>query len=375
MESAPKLRNAINSKVVAILSQNIKKTYPQFQDKNFLEFINPRLDQLILKERVKLIREALEKHLPQDFNKAVNILINSLGKELNLKTGDTDWSSFIIWPQTDYIAKNGLNNFDLSMQALYEMTKRFTSEWAIRSFIEKDSRKTLELLKIWAKDSNIHIRRLASEGIRPRLPWGMALKDFKKNPAPIIEILEILKDDPEIYVRRSVANNINDISKDNPEIVIDLLKKWQKNSNKNRDWIIKHSLRTLFKKGHKEALALVGNHSPKIKLEQLNLTKNIIKIGESLTFLVSIESLIKQKLMIDCKIYYLKASGKHAGKVFKLANKEADKKEKLEVKGRISFKNMTTRKHYPGLHFIEIIVNGESFIREEFLLENIRTLF
>ena len=363
-ESAPKLRNLLNSKVVSGFSQRIKKTYPKFEDKKFVDFITLKLDELPLKERVKLIREALEKYLPQDFNLATNILINSLV----LKTKEIDWSSFIIWPQTDYIAKNGLNNFDLSMKALNEMTKHFTAEWAIRPFIEKDSNKTLKLLKIWAKDPNVHIRRLASEGIRPRLPWGMALKDFKKNPAPIIEILEILKDDPELYVRRSVANNINDISKDNPEIAIDLLKKWQKNSNKNRDWIIKHALRTLFKKGHKDALALVGNHHPKIKLEYLNLSKKIIKIGEKLIFSISIESLIKQKLMIDCKIHYLKSNKKHSGKVFKLANREPDKKEKLEIKRKISFKDMTTRKHYPGQHFIEIIVNGESFGKEEFLL-------
>ena len=370
MEPAPKLRNVLNLKVVNGLSQNIKKTYPQFQDKKFLEFINPKLDELTLKERVKLIREGLEKYLPKDFNQAANILINSLGNELALKDGETDWSSFIIWPQTDYIAKNGLDNFDSSMKALYEMTKRFTAEWDIRPFIEQNPTKTLELLKIWAVDSNLHVRRLASEGSRPRLPWGMALKDFKKNPAPVIEILEILKDDPELYVRRSVANNINDISKDNPQIVINLLKKWQENSNKNRDWIIKHALRTLFKKGHKEALALVGNYFPKIKLERLNLEKNNIKIGENLNFLVSIESLIKQKLMIDCKIYYLKANGKHNEKVFKLAGKKADKKEKLEVKGKISFKNMTTRKHYPGQHFIEILVNGERFNKEEFFVKS-----
>ena len=171
-------------------------------------------------------------------------------------------------------------------------------------------------------------------------------------------------------MRRSVANNINDISKDNPQIVINLLERWQENSNKNRDWIIKHALRTLFKKGHKEALALVGNYFPEIKLEQLNLEKNNIKIGENLNFRVSIESLIKQKLMIDCKIYYLKANGKHNEKVFKLASKKADKKEKLEVKGKISFKNMTTRKHYPGQHFIEILVNGESFNKEEFFVKS-----
>ena len=180
MEPAPKLRNVLNLKVVNGLSQNIKKTYPQFQDKKFLEFINPKLDELTLKERVKLIREGLEKYLPKDFNQAANILINSLGNELALKDGETDWSSFIIWPQTDYIAKNGLDNFDSSMKALYEMTKRFTAEWAIRPFIEQNPTKTLELLKIWAVDSNLHVRRLASEGSRPRLPWGMALKDFKK---------------------------------------------------------------------------------------------------------------------------------------------------------------------------------------------------
>lgn len=368
-ESAPKLRNLLNSKVVGELSRRIKKTYTQFEEKKFNDFITSKLDDLTLKERVNLIRQGLEKYLPQDFNQSSAILINSLENELILEPSETDWNSFIIWPKTDYIAKNGLNHFDLSMQALYEMTKRFTAEWAIRPFIEKDSKKTLALLKIWAKDSNLHIRRLASEGIRPRLPWGMALKDFKKNPIPILEILEILKDDKELYVRRSVANNLNDISKDNPEIVINLLKKWQKNSNKNRDWIIKHALRTLFKKGNKDALALVGNHSPQIKFKQLNLINKIITIGDNLTFWVSIESLIPQKLMIDCKIHYLKANGKHIGKVFKLTNKKAGKKENLEIKRKISFKNMTTRKHYSGHHFIEIMVNGESFGKEQFLLK------
>jgi 3-methyladenine DNA glycosylase AlkC len=179
-----------------------------------------------LKERSDLIREKLAKYLPNDFDKAVDILIKDLWPELS-DVGDiqTDWNGFIILPQTSFVAKYGKDHFEKSMKDLYEMTKRLSSENDLRSCIEVDFVRSMQILHQWCEDGNHHIRRLVSEGTRTHLPLAGRIKTFQENPLPVIELLEKLKDDESLYVRRSVANNINDISKDNPEIAVATLRK------------------------------------------------------------------------------------------------------------------------------------------------------
>ena len=368
MDEEFKLREILNIRVVKDLASRIKKVFPDFDDRGFIKSIGEKIDTLNFGDRSKLIRKVLKEFLPDDFEKAAKFLINSLGPELVIEPGKTDWDGFINVSLSEFIGDYGLDHFDISMKALYEMTKRCSSESGIRPFIRKYPKKTLALLKEWTKDGNVHVRRLISEGTRPRLPLCSPLRMFQENPKPVIELLELLKDDSELYVRRSVANNLNDISKDNPKIVIDTLKKWKKNQSKERLWIIKHALRTLFKKGNKNALELMGYFEPRISNAEINIISKI-KIGEQANVKVRFKSLTNQKLMIDYVIHYFKSNGKHSEKVFKLAIKNVKENELINLSKRHSFKQMTTRKHYSGKHIIELVVNGKKFAKREFTLQ------
>jgi len=355
-----KLRDVYNMRVVKSLAKRIKKEYPYFDERGFSRYIDAELDKLGFGERATLIRNALKKYLPKDFTHSARILIDSLEPEFTSGPGEAGWYTFIVVPETEFIAEAGINHFSLSMKALYEMTKRFSSEGAIRSFIEKYPEKSLALLKKWTTDKNVHVRRLVSEGTRPRLPLAAPLRKFKKDPKPVLELLELLKDDKELYVRRSVANNLNDISKDNPKIVITTLRKWLKGANKERQWVVRHALRTLFKQGNKDALALLGFFTPKISHAALKLKNKKIPKEGNLYFDFTFLSEKDQKLMIDYRIHFMKANGKLAPKTFKLAIKNPKAGDMENISKKHSFKSISTRKHYTGKHKIEIMVNGHS---------------
>jgi 3-methyladenine DNA glycosylase AlkC len=222
----------------------------------------------------------------------------------------------------------------------------------------------------WAGSDNEHQRRLASEGSRPRLPWGVALAPFKKDPSPILPILERLKNDPSEYVRRSVANNLNDIAKDNPQVVIDVLRRWQTDADENTQWIIERALRTLVKAGHNEALSLLGyGEQAQVKLNSLTLSADTVAMGDSLSFSAEIESQSDQpqNLVIDYVVYYKKSSGKLAAKVFKLTKKELLPGEIVSLRRKVSFQP-TTRVYYAGEHAIALKINGAETERVSFML-------
>ncbi|MHA1911892.1 MAG: DNA alkylation repair protein [Candidatus Kariarchaeaceae archaeon] len=364
-------REVLNEKTARFLAENIAKNYSIDQQK-FVKTVVQRLPDLNFGERIRFIRDELYKVLPEKYSEAINIILASLGPEIN-EDELTGFDGFYIMPLTSYVEKYGLSedDYDLSMNALYEMTKRLTSENAIRPFIRKYPEKTLKQLREWASDSNVHVRRLVSEGSRPRLPLSSALKEFQEDPKPVLELLELLKKDPIRYVQRSVANNLNDISKDNPEKLIKVLKEWSKINNTGTKWLITHSLRTLLKQGNKEALVLLGyDEDPEVQIKDFKVNPKFA-IGEDLTFSFELSSLKQQKLMIDYRIYYVKANGKLAGKVFKLRKCSLKKDEKKTITKKHSFRQMSTRKHYPGEHKIEIIVNGENLIVKPFKVSGV----
>ncbi|MCG3217461.1 MAG: DNA alkylation repair protein [Candidatus Heimdallarchaeota archaeon] len=359
-------REVLNEKTTRFMAENIAKNYSIDQEK-FVKKVTQGLLELSFGARISFIRDELYKILPKKYSEAINIILSSLGPEIS-EDELTGFDGFYIMPLTSYVAKYGLSeeDYDLSMKALYEMTKRLTSENAIRPFIRKYPKKTLLKLKSWAVDPNVHVRRLVSEGSRPRLPLSSPLKEFQEDPKPVLELLELLKEDPIRYVQRSVANSLNDISKDNPEEVIRVLKEWSKIDNSGTKWLITHSLRTLLKQGNKDALVLLGyDKNPEVVIKDFKVDPEVV-IGEQFSFSFELSSVKKQKLMIDYRIYYMKANGKLAGKVFKLRKFVLKKDEKKTIIKKHSFRQMSTRKHYPGEHKIELIVNGESLIVKEF---------
>jgi 3-methyladenine DNA glycosylase AlkC len=273
----------------------------------------------------------------------------------------------IVFP--DYVEVYGLEFWNESIEALEYFTQFSTSEFAVRPFVMKNQSLMIKQFLKWSKHQNEHVRRLASEGSRPRLPWGIALSSLKKDPSPIFPILENLKEDPSLYVRKSVANNLNDISKDHPELVLEIAQKWYGDNN-DTNWIIKRGIRTLMKKGDQQALKLFGfGTNPKLIVEELAVTDNLT-IGDTLSFSFQFISLDEKltKIRVEYALDFVKANGKHSTKVFKIAENVINPGEKRVYTKKHSFKDLTTRKHYPGKHKISIVVNGEIKASEDFMV-------
>lgn len=365
-------KDIFNEQMLGQIAQRIKTTYPKFNIKDFTSFILPEFPKQEFKERSLQITLALEKFLPNDYPTALKILNDSLPDELLQKDilGDRNYDRFYLMSYGDFVVRNGLKHFDLSMIAIYKQTKRFTAEYAVRPFIKKYPQKSLDILSKWTEDDNLHVRRLVSEGTRPRLPWGMKLKQFITDPIPVLNLLEKLKYDPSTYVRRSVANSLNDIAKDNPRFVLERLEKWQ-NGTKDIKWLTSHALRTLLKDGNQKALMLCGfDDGENIILDELKLKKERIEFGGCLEFEITIRS-SKEKianLMLDYAIYYQKANGSQSRKVLKLKKMQIEPNQNIVLTGKREFKPVTTRKFYAGTHKIEIIANGKVLGEKEFKL-------
>jgi 3-methyladenine DNA glycosylase AlkC len=269
----------------------------------------------------------------------------------------------------DYVEVYGLDDFTRSMRALETFTKGSTSEFAIRAFLLKDEDKTMAVMKKWAKSENEEVRRLASEGCRPRLPWAVALPSFKKDPTKVLEVLEILKDDTSKYVQKSVANNLNDISKDNANTLKIVLKTWFGKTS-SRDWILKHGSRTLLKRGDSEVLEYFGfKRAHLISVVNFKVAPSV-KLGEELLFEFELLSTqILGKLRVEFSLEFVRLNGKSSTKVFKICEGEYATVSK-DIAKKFPFKIISTRKYYEGEHALCIIVNGERKARKKFMLES-----
>lgn len=358
---AEELRNLYNQDFINELSKLIKSEYQQFDDRLFQSLIyDGSWNEMALKQRVRHITVCLHQSLPISFIEAIELLKKVAPHFHGSLTG-------IIFP--DYVEVYGLDYLEESIEALEYFTQFSTSEFAVRPFVIKNQSLMMEQFLKWSKHSNEHVRRLASEGSRPRLPWGIALSSLKQDPSPILPILENLKEDPSLYVRRSVANNINDISKDHPDLVLEIAQSWYGHNNET-NWIIKKGLRTLMKKGNQQALELFGfPKNPNLTVENLIVT-NTLHIGDTLSFSFQLISNNETpvKLRVEYAIDFVKANGKHSSKIFKLAENVINSGEKKAFSKIHSFKDLTTRKHYPGKHMISIVINGEIKATEYFVV-------
>jgi 3-methyladenine DNA glycosylase AlkC len=247
------------------------------------------------------------------------------------------------------------------MRAQYELTRRFSAESSIRAFLLRYPEETHARLRAWAGDDNVHVRRLVSEGTRPRLPWAPRLRAFQEDPRPVIALLELLKDDPERYVQRSVANSLNDIGKDHPDLAVEVCRRWSAGASPARAWIVRHALRALVKKGHRGALEMLGvGRWPAVRISGVRLVPRSIKLGGTLRFSFAIVSTgtAVQELLIDYIVHFVKANGATRPKVFKLRTLALSPGERVELGSTVSFKDLTTRRHYPGRHRIDLLING-----------------
>jgi 3-methyladenine DNA glycosylase AlkC len=359
---AEPLKNLYNQEYISRLSQELTSHYSSFASQQFSSKVfDKQWESRELKERMRHIASVIREFLPPEYSESIELL-----KQVSTALGMEYMFANMIFQ--DYVEVWGLDEYEVSMEALHHFTQSSSSEFAVRQFILKEPQKSMEYMRRWADDENEHVRRLASEGCRPRLPWAVALPLFKKDPTIVIEILEKLKDDKSEYVRKSVANNLNDISKDNPELVITIAKAWL-GENSNRDKLVKHGCRTLLKQSNQEVMRLFGyGEITNLRLENFTLSKSV-KIGEELTFgfdLISDKSL--GKLRIEYAMEFVRQKNKSSTKVFKIAEGDYTQKQK-RFERFYSFKPISTRNYYEGEHKLTIIVNGLVLHQERFMLE------
>ncbi len=372
---AEPFKNLLDEKTIAAMGGHLAKAWPEFDRGAFAAMATKNLDDLGLKQRSAQITEALTDCLPDDFESAAHIMLASLapddgsdsGKAVVKGRGIQGWA---VMPMTDYVGLQGLAHFDLSMTLLKEMTKRSSSEFGIRFFLLAEPERTLAVLESWLGDSNYHVRRLISEGTRPRLPWAMRLPAFIEDPAPLLPLLAALKDDGEEYVRRSVANNLNDIAKDHPDLVARIAGQWLKGADKNRHRLIRHACRTLIKQGHRGALKALGYGPPRVELEGLRISTPRVAFGAALEFELQLTSTADraQALIVDYAIHHRKANGGTTPKVFKWKTANLAPGATLGATRKHAIRKITTRVYYPGRHRLEILVNGVSLAIEDFEL-------
>lgn len=358
------LKNLINEQMLIALCDVLARYHHSFDSTTFIDCVlKDDWHTLELKQRMSRIRGSLNVYLPADVHQAIAILKQTIGH----------FSGFEYMYFPEYIEVYAIDDYELAIDALAHMTEFASSEFAVRPFIVQYPNQMMGQMLLWAKSDNHHIRRLACEGCRPRLPWAMALPEFKKNPSAILPILELLKADDSEYVRRSVANNLNDISKDNPDVVINIAKTWL-GDNANTDWVVKHACRGLLKQGHPEVMALFGYGTPDhIAVVDLNHDKTVA-MGDKFEFsckLVEKNDKPLGKIRIEFAIGFMKSNGKQAKKVFKITEGEVTQTSK-QVDKYFSFKPITTRKYYTGIHGLSVIVNGVTLIQSEFELVSVR---
>lgn len=330
------------------------------------------------KQRIMHMATVLQKFLPADYREAIAKILELLDYVKNTlpdfsKIDDKNFGLLTLEYGAildKYVEQYGMDDYETSVKAIERITQFTSCEFATHSFIIKYQDKMMEQMLSWSKHEHWGVRRLASEGCRPRLPWAAALPKLKDNPAPIIPILENLKNDPSRFVRLSVANNLNDISKDNPETVIELAKRW-KGESKEVEWVIKHGCRTLLKQGNPEVMKLFGFDPIKgIGMEKFRVLTPTVKIGESLEFSFNLlnNNDKKTKLRLEYGVYYRKADGTLSRKVHKISEKDYAGGSLTQITRKHSFRVVTTRRFHPGLHRVAVIINGNEFEKHDFEL-------
>ena len=359
------LKNIYSKAFIDEFTTVLKKVYPPLDANRFTKLIFDKgWAEKELKQRMRHIAEVLKQFLPENFSESTEIISRCIDELKNIYEGEMSLA-YMFFP--DFVEVYGIEDFENSIMAFEKITTFASAEFAVRPFLIKYPEKMQKQMLKWSAHPHAMVRRLASEGFRPRLPWGMAVPYLKKDPSIILPVLENLKQDESETVRRSVANNLNDIAKEHPELVMQIASKW-KGLSTETDWIIRHGSRTLLKRGHSSALKFYGLTEIKgVQVTNLKTNKKKLKIGDDLIFSFILSVKKEAKLRIEYGIDFVKANGKTSRKIFKLSE-NIFKKGDHDLSRKQSFKDFTTRKHYPGKHTIAILVNGQEKEKAEFAL-------
>jgi 3-methyladenine DNA glycosylase AlkC len=361
-------KNLLNPELVRATGRRLAAVWPAFPRARFDKAALHGLEALEMKARAMQIAQALEHTLPQDFDQACDVLeaalappipIDGLASErVDVDQGLAGW---IVWPLGEFVARAGIGHPKRALQALHALTQRLTAEFAIRPFIVAHPQLTLDTMHKWTRDASPHVRRLASEGSRPRLPWGLRLQALVQDPSPTLPILAALQDDESEYVRRSVANHLNDIAKDHPAVVVQWVKEHLVGAPPERVAMLKHASRGLVKEGHAPTLALWGVGGAFAGSAKLVVTPRKVAVGDSLTLELQLSSSSKkpQPLLVDYAVHHVKANGERSAKVFKGWSLTLAPEAQTALSKKHSMRAVTTRRYYPGRHAVDVQINGQ----------------
>lgn len=356
------LKTFFSPALVRRLAGDLMRVEPAFPSRAFIEDATAGLSGLELIDRGKHIASALGRHLPPAYPDAIDVLLRSLGPEhATDELVGVGMAPFFYLPHVLFVAERGLDHFDLSMRAQYELTKRFSAEGSIRPYIARDPERTFAVLRRWASDDNAHVRRLVSEGTRLRLPWAMRVPWLDRNPDRVLELLELLKDDPTTLVRRSVANNLNDLGKVHPQLLVETCASWLETTSAERRALIEHALRSAIKRGEAGALRLLGfDKKPAVAIEDVRFQPKRVSIGGQVAVRFTLRSTARtsQSLLVDLAVHFVKANGSGSPKVFKLKRIDLPAGGRVDFATKVSLAVHTTRKPRPGAHAVDVLVNG-----------------
>jgi len=361
---ADTLKTFFSPSLVRRLAADIARVHPDFPVGPFVKEACKGLDALELLDRARHIARVLGVHLPQLYPEAVDVLLRSLGPEYETdELVGVGIAPFFYLPHVLFVAERGLEHFDLSMRAQYELTKRFSAESSIRPYIARDPERVLAVLHKWTKDRNAHVRRLASEGTRLRLPWAQRVAWLDANPERVLALLELLKDDPSTMVRRSVANNLNDLGKTHPQLLMRTAAAWLRDASPERRSLVEHALRSAVKRGERDALRLLGyGKRSSVSLERVTFKPRRVPIGTRvvMSFTLRSTSGAPQALLVDVAVHFVKARGVTSAKVFKVTRLVLAPRESVDLTTAFSLAVHTTRVPRPGLHAVDVMVNGQA---------------
>lgn len=362
------LKDIFHNDLVKEVADRVSSRYPGFATDAFVQEIVADLPGLEFMARARRIAKGLHSYLLLPFPDAVAILLESLGED-DGSGGVEGYDSFRYLPFLNFVGMYGLDHPDVALDALAYMTRYFSAEFDIRPFLLHHPQWALSRMKQWSQHPDWRLRRLASEGSRPRLPWGVRLKPFLKDPTLCLEIIDPLYTDPHPVVRRSVANHINDVAKDHPAVAVAVARRWSENGNDATRWIVRHALRTLVKKGDAEALALLGfSGTQPPEAVAFSIMPLQVVLGGSVTFVATLRVLEAANLSIDYAVHYQRQNGSTSPKIFKLCRRHVLTNETIRIEKCHPLRPISTRRHYSGPHRIELLVNGRAICSGTFEL-------
>ena len=369
----------IHAGTVATTAQQLQRAWPGFQAPSFQAQALAGLDALEMKARAMHIADALQAHLPADFDHAAEVIEASLAPPVPADSpasqvaGPQGLAGWIVWSLGEVVTRGALadaRRLERALQALHALTQRFSAEFAIRPLLRDHPEAVLATLQRWTTDPSAHVRRLVSEGSRPRLPWGLRLQALVDDPSPTLPLLRALQDDPSEYVRRSVANHLNDIAKDHPGQVADWLEAHLPGAPAPRQALLRHASRTLIKQGHARVLQAWGLGQAFQGELHFSLGPTELSLGGSLALTLSLQSSARQDqtLVIDYAVHHVKAHGGSSAKVFKGWQLTLPAGGQRLLRKTHAVRPISTRRYHPGWHRVELLINGQVVAEQGFAL-------